>query len=48
LLLNEDGSGAQLYHILRDPAESTNLAAQHQDVVRRLSEAVRAWNNTLP
>jgi arylsulfatase A-like enzyme len=48
LLLNEDGSGAQLYHILRDPAESINLAAQHPDVVRRLSEAARAWNRTLP
>jgi len=48
LLLNEDGSGAQLYHLLRDPAESTNLAAQHPDVVRRLSQAARAWNSTLP
>jgi arylsulfatase A-like enzyme len=48
LLLNEDGSGARLYHILRDPAESTNLAAQHPDVVRRLSEAARSWNSTLP
>lgn len=48
LLLNEDGSGAQLYDLERDPAESNNLAAKHPDVVRRLSEAARAWNNTLP
>lgn len=48
LLLNEDGSGAQLYNVLRNPAESTNLAAKHPELVRRLSEAVRAWNNTLP
>jgi arylsulfatase A-like enzyme len=48
LLLNEDGSGVRLYNVLRDPAESTNLAAQHQDIVRRLSEAVLNWNSTLP
>jgi len=48
LLSNEDGSGAQLYHVLRDPAESTNLAAGRPDVVRRLSAAARAWNSTLP
>jgi hypothetical protein len=45
---NEDGSGAQLYHILRDPAESINLAAQRPDLARRLSEAARAWNRMLP
>jgi arylsulfatase A-like enzyme len=48
LLVNEDGSGAQLYHILRDPAESINLAAQYPDVTQRLSESVRAWNRSLP
>jgi arylsulfatase A-like enzyme len=48
LLLNEDGSGAQLYHILRDPAESINLAAKRPDVTQRLSEAARAWDRTLP
>src|SRR5262245_48148668 len=48
LLLNEDGSGAQLYHILRDPAESINLTAQRPDITQRLSEAARAWNRALP
>jgi uncharacterized sulfatase len=48
LLLNEDGSGAQLYNILRDPAESINLAAKRPDVTQRLSEAARAWNRALP
>ncbi|HEX5692180.1 MAG TPA: sulfatase-like hydrolase/transferase, partial [Roseiflexaceae bacterium] len=48
LLLNEDSSGVELYHVLRDPAESNNLAAQHPEIVRRLGEAVRAWNSTLP
>jgi uncharacterized sulfatase len=48
LLINEDGSGAQLYQISRDPAETQNLAAQHPQIVRRLGEIVRAWNKTLP
>jgi arylsulfatase A-like enzyme len=48
LLLNEDGTGVQLYHILRDPAESINLAAQRPDVTQRLSESARAWNRALP
>lgn len=48
LLLNEDGTGAQLYDVLRDPSESSNLATQHPDVVRRLTAVARAWNATLP
>lgn len=48
LLLNEDGSGAQLYHITRDPAEANNLAAKHPDIVRRLSKSALDWNSTLP
>ena len=48
LLLNEDGSGAQLYDVWRDPAESNNLAPQHPEIVRRLGRAAQAWNGTLP
>lgn len=48
LLLQEDGSGAQLYNLAQDPTESINRAAQHPDVVQRLSKSALAWNSTLP
>ena len=48
LLVQEDGSRPQLYDILSDPSESTNLAARHPAIVARLSKSVLAWNETLP
>jgi hypothetical protein len=48
LLINEDGSSPQLYNVLKEPSESTNLAAQHPEMVQRLSESALAWNRTLP
>lgn len=33
----------ELYDLLEDAAESTNLAERHQDQVRRLSAAYRTW-----
>ncbi|MBO0798154.1 MAG: hypothetical protein J2P31_04965 [Blastocatellia bacterium] len=47
-MINKDGSGEQLYDVERDPSESNNVAAKQAELVRRLSEAVRAWNKTLP
>ncbi len=38
----------QLYDIVADPAESSDVAAQHPDIVKRLSEVVQSWNATLP
>jgi len=48
LLINEDGSSPQLYNVLKGPSESTNLAAQHPEVVQWLSKSALAWNRTLP
>ncbi len=48
LLVQEDGTRPQLYDILRDPSESTNLAARHPRIVERLRKSVLAWNETLP
>jgi N-acetylgalactosamine-6-sulfatase len=38
----------ELYDIIADPAESKNVAAQHPDIVKKLSAKVEAWVATLP
>jgi N-acetylgalactosamine-6-sulfatase len=48
LLLNPDRSRVELYAITRDPSETDNLAAQHPDVVERLSRRVLDWQRELP
>jgi arylsulfatase A-like enzyme len=48
LLVREDGSRPQLYHLEKDPAESRNLAAEHPEKVKRLRKAIIQWNSTLP
>jgi uncharacterized sulfatase len=44
LLVKRDGSRAELFDIIKDPNESKNLAKQHPDVTKRLSDAVIAWD----
>lgn len=48
LLVQGDGSGAQLYHLTEDPSESHNAAADHPEMVERLRKQVLAWNASLP
>ncbi len=48
LLLNPDGSRVELYDIPKDPTQLSNIAAQHPEVVARLTERVLAWHKTLP
>ena len=48
LLMNPDRSRVELYDILRDPMQVDNLAAQHSEVVERLSTLLLDWNKTLP
>jgi arylsulfatase A-like enzyme len=48
LLVNADGSGAELYDLVEDPNEATNLAATKPDVARRLSERALGWRKSLP
>jgi N-acetylgalactosamine-6-sulfatase len=38
----------ELYDLARDPGETTNVAAQHPEVVERLAPQVIAWMETLP
>lgn len=48
LLLMENGKGAQLYDLARDPGESRNLASAQAKVVERLSKKLLDWRKTLP
>ncbi len=48
LLMNPDHSRIELYDIPKDPTELNNLAAQHPDVVKTLSQKLLKWQTTLP
>ena len=48
LLINSDGSGAELYDLAADPNEENNVAAKEAAVARRLSEEALAWRRELP
>ena len=40
-----DRDKSQLFHLARDPGETTNLfdSGKHQDVIARLTETIRRW-----
>lgn len=48
LLINSDGTGAELYDLEADSGESNNLARANPDVVKRLSHLALEWRRTLP
>lgn len=48
LLLMEDGTGAQLYDLANDPAETRNLAVQKPEDVERLTKVLQQWRKSLP
>jgi len=48
LLLQADGTGAELYDLAADPNETTNLAAVNPAELKRLSESVLQWRRALP
>lgn len=48
LLCEFDGSRPQLYDLNVDRAETKNLAAEHPELVRRLTAAVREWYQSAP
>ena len=37
----------ELYDIVDDPAETTNLAVQHPDIVTRMSEQLASWRKSV-
>ena len=48
LLVNADGSGAELYDLATDRNESRNLIAEKPDMAKRLMESALAWRKSLP
>ena len=48
LLVSRDGARAELFDVITDPSEKTNLAAKEAGVVDRLKRAVIAWDRSIP
>lgn len=48
LLCEYDGSKAQLFQIEDDPGESRDVAGEHPEQVKRLTEMVVAWHLAMP
>ncbi|MCF0063296.1 sulfatase-like hydrolase/transferase [Dyadobacter chenwenxiniae] len=48
LLMNHDRSNVELYNIIKDPAEASNVAATKASKVNELSEKLLAWWKSLP
>ena len=37
----------ELYDLLADPRETTNIADQHPEIVHRMTEALRKWQQSV-
>jgi arylsulfatase A-like enzyme len=48
LLVNADGTGAELYDLAGDPKEAKEVAAENAEVARRLRELAVGWRKSLP
>lgn len=48
LLVNADGSEAELYDLQADSREARNLAAENRAIVERMRSAALKWRNSLP
>jgi arylsulfatase A-like enzyme len=48
LLVNRDGSEAELYDLTRDPNESKNVIAEREHLAKRLESEALAWRASLP
>jgi arylsulfatase A-like enzyme len=48
LLVNADGSGAELYDVVTDRNETKNRAADQPDITKRLTESALQWRTSLP
>lgn len=48
LLINADGSGAELYNLASDQNETCNLSADHPQILKRLTALALAWRRSLP
>ena len=48
LLVNADGTDAQLYNLRSDPKEVTNSASEHPEIASRLIKLALDWRKSLP
>lgn len=48
LLVNADGTGAELYDLAADPKEAHDLARDRPEVAKMLTERALAWRRSLP
>ncbi|HTK75633.1 MAG TPA: sulfatase-like hydrolase/transferase [Gemmataceae bacterium] len=48
LLVNADGTGAELYNLAADPRETNDVAARRPNVVKRLTEKALTWRKSVP
>jgi arylsulfatase A-like enzyme len=48
LLINADGTGAELFDLAADPKESHDLAASRPEVAKPLADRALAWRKSLP
>jgi len=48
LLINADGTGAQLYDVTKDLGEATDVAGQNAEVVKAMSDETLRWRRSLP
>lgn len=48
LLINDDETESQLYNLVDDQAETSNLANQHPEIAQQLSSQVLKWRKSLP
>ena len=48
LLVNDDGSGAELYDLSRDPSETTNVVGQQAMMTGQMQAKLLAWRKSLP
>jgi arylsulfatase A-like enzyme len=48
LLINDDGTDAELYDLAEDPSESTNVSEREPAVALRLKNAALKWRQSLP
>jgi arylsulfatase A-like enzyme len=47
LLVNFDGSGLELFNILKDEAETTNLAEKYPEIANEMKESVLNWHSKM-
>lgn len=48
LLINADGTGAELYDLATDPNETNSVAADKPEIAKRLSRQALEWRKSLP